>query len=116
MIKGDINSRLDVEKLVNVFYRKILVDDFLAPNFIKVNWRSHLSMMYNFWCSELFVDQMYSDSALQKHVSLNMNSDQFERWPMLFIDTVDENFMGVKAELAKSRAESIAAISQFSRH
>jgi hemoglobin len=70
--------------------------------------------MYAFWFSVLFENQSYSGSSLQKDVDLDIKNEQFDRWLMLFIDTVDENFTGARAEKAKTQAIRIMAISQFS--
>ena len=41
----DIRQRKDLELLVSEFYKKVLVDDKIAPVFIgkiKIDWESHL--------------------------------------------------------------------------
>jgi hemoglobin len=54
---------------------------------------------------------------MTKHRSLNemvkLTPEHFDRWLLLFKSTIDENFEGEKAELAKQRAISIATIMQL---
>jgi len=44
---------------------------------------------------------------------VKLKAEHFDRWLLLFKSTVDENFDGEKAELAKQRAMSIATIMQL---
>jgi hemoglobin len=44
---------------------------------------------------------------------LPIRAEHFERWLKLFIETVDENFSGTKADETKSRAQSIAGVWKF---
>ena len=44
---------------------------------------------------------------------LPVTSTHFKQWLELFHKTVDENFVGGKAEEAKSRADNIASVFQF---
>ena len=48
----DIRQRKDLELLVAEFYKKVLVDDKIAPVFtgkIKIDWESHLPIICDFW-------------------------------------------------------------------
>ncbi len=47
-MKKDIESREDIELLVNQFYNKVNQDTLLAPVFSHVDWPNHLPIMYNF--------------------------------------------------------------------
>jgi hemoglobin len=112
----EINSREDIETLVNKFYHKVNQDELLSPvfnDFARVNWENHMPVMYDFWSSVLFGDQSYRGNPFLKHIPLPVDKNHFERWLKLFMETVDENFTGEKAEEAKSRATSIAGIFQY---
>lgn len=37
------------KKVVDVFYKKIKVDEMLQHMFINVKWQKHLPVMYDFW-------------------------------------------------------------------
>ncbi len=112
-MKNDINTRSDIEKLVNDFYGKVQNDQLLGPVFRHVDWPHHLPVMYDFWSSILLGDQSYRGNPLQKHLPLPIEGKHFDQWLKLFTETVNENFAGDKAEEVKMRAESIAGIFQL---
>ncbi len=111
-MRNDILTRSDIELLVNKFYDTVKQDTLLAPVFSRVDWPHHLPIMYNFWSSMLLGDQSYQGSPFQKHAHLAIDASHFNRWLELFTQTVDENFVGFKAEEVKSRAQNIAGIFQ----
>jgi hemoglobin len=108
----DILTRADVKILVDHFYDKVKADPSIGPLFSHVDWPNHLPIMYDFWSSMLLGDQTYRGNPLQKHLSLPLQREHFERWLSLFTKTVNENFGGEKAEEVKMRAQSIAGIFQ----
>jgi hemoglobin len=107
-----IADRMSVKILVDLFYHKVRQDDLLAPVFQHVDWEGHLPIMYNFWCSLLLGDRSYQGSPFDKHLSLKLQSNHFERWLQLFEATVDENFTGDNASEGKQRARQIATVWQ----
>ena len=109
----DINHRADVQMLVDRFYDKVKSDPLLGPVFSHVDWPNHLPIIYDFWSSMLLGDQTYRGNPLQKHLPLAINTNHFNRWLVLFKETVDEHFDGEKAEEVKMRAQSIAGIFQL---
>ena len=107
----DIETREDVKTLVDAFYDKVNRDAMLAPIFndtAQVDWAKHLPKMYSFWESMLFGAGNYQGAPFPKHVVLPVTQAHFERWLALFVETVDEHFLGTKSEEAKNRAVSIA--------
>ena len=108
----DILNREDIELLVNSFYDKVKQDSLLAPVFSHVDWPNHLPIMYNFWSSMLFGDQTYNGNPFQKHIHLKIDVSHFNRWFELFKNTVEDHFVGMKADEVKSRAQSIAGVWQ----
>jgi hemoglobin len=112
-MKKDIESRRDIELLVNAFYNKVKVDELLGPVFQNLNWPHHLPIMYNFWSSLLLGDQTYAGNPLQKHFPLAIDHRHFQQWLTLFTQTLDENFLGEKTNEAKLRAQSIAHVFQL---
>lgn len=109
----DIQSRTDVELLVNEFYAKVNADELLAPVFAHIDWPNHLPIMYNFWSSVLLGDLSYSGNPLAKHLNLAISKNHFSQWLALFTATVDENFEGFNATEAKRRALNVANLFQF---
>lgn len=117
---NDINTRTDVEQLVNVFYEKVRVNDklgFIFMDIAKVDWELHLPKMYSFWASILLGEHSYTGNPMQTHIELNkmipLTDNEFSEWLLLFNQTLDELFEGDKAEEAKLRALNIARLMSF---
>lgn len=108
----DLVTRKDIEILVDSFYRRVNADPLLAPRFSHVDWQKHLPVMYNFWASMMLGEQSYRGNPFEKHASLPIGQEHFTMWLKIFIDTVDENFVGSKAEEIKMRAQNIAQVFQ----
>ncbi len=116
-MKNDIQNRSDIELLVNTFYEKVRENKMLGYIFndvAKINWESHLPKMYSFWASILLGEHSFSGNPMQKHIALSkiteMTDKEFSEWLYLFIETVDELFVGEKANEAKLRAGNIARL------
>lgn len=116
-MKNDIQNRSDIELLANTFYEKVRENKMLGYIFndvAKINWESHLPKMYSFWASILLGEHSFSGNPMQKHIALSkiteMTDKEFSEWLYLFIETVDELFVGEKANEAKLRAGNIARL------
>lgn len=105
----------DIRLLVDSFYDKVRQDRILAPVFNEKiqDWPQHLEKMYRFWQSILLEQHTYSGAPFLKHVTLPINQEHFHRWLTLFYETVDNLFVGNKAQDAKFRATRIADVFQF---
>lgn len=109
--KHDIKDIDDIKLLVNTFYNKIRHDEFLAPIFnerIKDNWLQHLEKMYRFWQTVLLEEHTYFGSPFSPHANLPVDHAHFQQWLALFTKTLDEMFVGEKANEAKWRANKMA--------
>lgn len=110
----DIETKEDVETLVNSFYRKARTHDLLGPVFASRiaddQWPDHLQRMYAFWNAILFAEKGFEGNPMQKHLALPIADEHFSHWLILFNQTIDETFCGPKAEEARKRAASIAQI------
>ncbi|MDT8415142.1 MAG: group III truncated hemoglobin [Flavobacteriaceae bacterium] len=116
-MKSDITNRKDIELLVNTFYGKVrnnAVLGYIFDDVAKVNWETHLPKMYSFWASILLGEHSFSGNPMQKHIALSklteMTDKEFSEWLRLFTETLDELFLGEKANEAKSRADNIARL------
>jgi len=116
-MKKDIKNKEDIQLLINNFYKKVIDDDeigFIFNDVMKVNWKNHLPIMYDFWENNLFYTGAYEGNPMESHKKLNtivpLTSAHFDRWNTLFNNAVDENFEGEKADLAKQRAYSISTV------
>ncbi|SHH16815.1 hemoglobin [Chryseolinea serpens] len=110
--RNDIVDRKDIEMLVDRFYETVREDPLLAPQFAHVEWARHLPTMYNFWSSMMLGEQSYRGNPFQKHVGLPLERQHFNTWIKIFMDIVDGNFRGEKAEEIKKRAQQIAGVFQ----
>ncbi|MFY9465718.1 MAG: group III truncated hemoglobin, partial [Sediminibacterium sp.] len=103
--RKDITKRVDIEMLVKSFYDKVNADPLLGPIFTKVNWEKHLPLMSDFWENLLLYTGSYQGNPMDLHKHLhkvmNLQPEHFQHWNKLFIATVDENFKGANALVAK---------------
>lgn len=112
-----IENRSDIELLVNIFYQKVRADSLVGRIFddiAHVNWDTHLPKMYDFWENILFGTANYHGNPMMPHLRLGLitplTAIHFERWKLLFFETIDENFEGELAMQAKQRAEHISSV------
>ncbi len=109
--RNDISTLKDIQCLVDSFYGKVREDEILADifnNVIQDRWPQHLEKMYRFWQTVLLDKHTYFGSPFIPHAKLPVNKAHFDRWLMLFYETVDENFTGEKANRAKWQGERMA--------
>lgn len=110
-MKITIESRKEVELMVNTFYESVRQNTLLGPIFeerIKDNWPAHLEKMYNFWETVLLGKHNYFGSPFAPHMQMGLTPEHFETWIGLFVSTIDCLFEGEKAEEAKWRATKMA--------
>jgi hemoglobin len=119
-MKKDIEAKKDIEVLVDAFYHKVKTDEligYIFTDIVKVNWQKHLPVMYSFFENMLFYTGSYTGNPMELHKHINslypLTARHFERWSILFNNTVDELFEGEKAMLVKQRAKSISAVMQI---
>ncbi|HTS44426.1 MAG TPA: group III truncated hemoglobin [Puia sp.] len=119
-MKKDIETKADIELLVNNFYEKVKADPvigYIFTDVAKVNWEKHLPVMYQFWENTLFYTGGYAGNPMTVHRRLHnmtpLKPEHFQQWIKLFSQTVDELFSGEKASLAKERAVSISSLMQI---
>ena len=119
-MKTDIQTRKDIEILMTAFYEKVKVDPvigFIFTEIVPINWEHHIPVIVDFWETILLDNPVYKKNAMEVHYDLNnkiqLQKIHFESWLTLFTGTVDELYEGNRATLAKTRAQSIAAVMQF---
>jgi hemoglobin len=110
-----LETREDIELLVNKFYDKVGNDPtigFFFTDVAKVNWNHHLPKMYAFWETLLFGQISYKGNPMAAHFPVNekipMEKFHFEHWLKLWTETVEEHFSGEMADLAIYKATNIA--------
>lgn len=110
-MKNDILTATEVKVMVDAFYGKVRKDALLGGIFngaIQDRWPEHLAKMNRFWQAVLFQEQGYHGNPFAPHAQLPIGREHFDRWLLLFYETLDENFQGEKTEEARWRAEKMA--------
>jgi len=117
--RKDIETREDVVVLVDTFYKRALRDEvigFIFTKVAKIDVKHHMPVMYDFWETTLLKKTSYRGNPMAIHLKLNrkqaLSNVHFDRWLTLFNDTIDQLYMGPIADLAKTRALSIATMMQ----
>ena len=115
-----LETREDIELLVNKFYDKVQSDEtigFFFNDVAKVDWNQHLPKMYAFWEMLLFGQISYKGNPMAVHFPINaqvpMQKKHFEQWVKLWKKTIEENFTGEMAETAIYKASNIAKLMGF---
>ena len=115
--KRDIENRADLERLLEIFYKKVFNDDLISHFFIEVvplNLETHIPVIADFWEYVLLDGRGYRKNVMEIHLDISekskINKEHLDRWVKIFSETVDELFEGAKASLAKQRAASIATM------
>lgn len=120
MDKKDISSREDIMLLLKSFYEKVIKDETIGIIFttiVPIDWNHHIPLIADFWETILLDHPVYSGNPMLKHLEINkvypLKKIHFDTWLSLFDQTVDENFSGKIASLAKQRAHGIAGVMQL---
>jgi hemoglobin len=113
--RHDIGNRADCEQLVRSFYGRALKDPvigWLFTDVAKLDLEAHVPRITSFWETILLGAHTYGGGAFRPHLELNFKTPlkrgHFERWLYLWYETVDELFVGERAELAKAHATRVA--------
>ena len=113
---SDIQSREDIHMMVSQFYTKIRKEETLGPifNHMVRDWPAHIERLTDFWETNLLfvakfkgnpikvhqeVDQVFNGTITQKH---------FGTWLNLWFETIDQLYIGERAETAKRRARKMS--------
>ena len=120
IMKKDIDNREDIDLLMNVFYGKLLKDDsinYIFTDVIKINIKTHIPVIADFWESLLFNRNIYHNNPMKIHLDIQNKTPllkhHFDTWLGYFNSTVDQLFEGSVALKAKERALSIATVMQI---
>ncbi len=113
----DIESRGDIENMLNSFYKKAFANNLIGHFFTEVvplDLATHLPVIADFWEAVLFNTHSYRKNVMEIHQHIHQLSAikkvHSDRWVQIFTATIDECFAGEKANLMKQRAQSIAAL------
>ena len=110
-------TKENIEKMVHLFYIKILKDDIVGPFFIaKLGedmkndyWEPHLALLTNFWSSMILGDASYSGNPFMPHTQVGeLSREVFEQWLEVFFKTIDEVYAPEVGHQFKERSMAIA--------
>lgn len=105
---NDIQTKSDIEQLINFFYTRLLEIDEMKPVFAGIDLPKHIPHIVHFWSFVLLDEEGYKTNVFEKHLHLPIKTEYFDIWLRVFTHAVDELFAGEKADLAKQRATSLA--------
>ncbi len=117
----DIQSRSDINQLMDLFYGRIRQDESLGPIFNGSipddHWPAHLEKIGDFWETILLQNPKYRGAPMPAHIRVDgafpLEKSHFDRWVELFHTAVDELFAGPIANEAKRRATLMAGLINF---
>ncbi len=109
--KNDLSTRTDVHDLVVDFYREIVNDDELGYVFVdvaEVDWTLHIPKLIDYWCRVLLGQPGYDGYILAAHQYVHgiepIPPHLFDRWYLMWLDSVDRGWEGPIADKAKTHA------------
>ncbi len=112
MTMQDIETRADLDRLMQAFYSEAMKDEEIGHHFDDLDLESHLPIIGDFWEKILFGHPVYFNNPLAVHLKLDQKfplmPEHFVRWVTIFTEKVDGLFTGEIAEMAKFRAAMIA--------
>ena len=99
-----------IARLVHGFYDKVRQDPLLGPVFETriADWGPHLERMCAFWSSVALMSGRYHGQPMEKHMTLPVDAEHFDRWLALFEATAAELCPPAAAAHFIERAHRIA--------
>lgn len=116
--KKELNNRKNIALLINTFYQRIREDEMLGPIFNNIinDWPAHLERLTDFWETNLLFTRKYKGNPLRAHSEVDEKVDRiitmehFGRWLQIWFSTIEDNFEGKNAEVAKQRARKMSTM------
>jgi hemoglobin len=107
----DLSTRTDIHDLVVEFYRAIVNDAELGYIFgevAEVDWTLHIPKLIDYWCRVLLHQPGYDGYILAAHQHVHdiepIPREMFDRWYLMWLDSIDSRWEGPIADKAKSHA------------
>ena len=113
----DIETTADCERLVRAFYGRAMADEqigWLFTDIAELDLEAHVPVIAAFWATNLLGTKSYGGGAFGPHARLHekvpggLRKEHFERWLVLWCQTVDESYDGPIAAAAKVHALRLA--------
>lgn len=113
----DLDDDEQITEMVRRFYADVAQDDLLGPMFndvAQVDWSEHLPKLVAFWSRILLGIGGYQGNPYRSHQIVHAEEAfthaHFERWIMLFEETLDLGWVGPKTEQAREFAHRVAEV------
>ena len=111
----DLDSAAEIDRFVDAFYGRVLADPLLAPLFTdvaRVDLAAHLPRIRAYWRKMLLGEDVYKRHMMRRHRAVDarrrFTDEHYERWVLLFEETLSEGFAGPVADRAGGLARRIA--------
>ena len=106
--KPDLDSPERIDRMVRLFYDRVLADPLLAPVFLEVariDLDTHLPLIAAFWKKLLLNQPGYNRHMMARHRAVHhrepLTGAHHERWLVLFHANLDEHFDGPQTDRAR---------------
>ena len=110
----DIRDRDDIVRLVTAFYGTLFDDPVLGPIFrdiAMVDLARHIPTFADFWENILFQTGAYRGGLMAAHIKVHLleplATHHLQRWLDTWESTIDELFVGPRANHAKVQASRV---------
>jgi hemoglobin len=113
----DIETREDIESVLQDFYEQAFRDELIGRFFtdvVQLDLETHLPVIADFWESIVLDTRSYTKNVMAVHQHLHtlspIRKEHLDRWVELFTATVGARFEGPRATLMLQRARSVATL------
>ncbi|GAB4094128.1 group III truncated hemoglobin [Flaviaesturariibacter terrae] len=113
----DVETRADIEAVLQDFYRKAFADERIGRFFTEVvplDLETHLPVIADFWEAIVLNTRSYTKNVMAVHQHIHelsaIRKEHLDRWAELFTATVAAHFEGPRATLMQQRARSVATL------
>lgn len=117
---NDIQTKEDIFKVVDLFYKKLLADQnisFFFTEVVKIKLEEHLPILVTFWSQAILGTGGYVNNLTQMHLDINAKSnitkEHFQIWLEHFEDAINQQFQGFNCERMKNQAHNLSTIMQI---
>jgi hemoglobin len=117
VVKENEINKENVNKMVKMFYAKVIKDDeigyffteILGDNLQNEQWQKHIEILTNFWLSMTGHGQDYKGNPFMPHMALKgLNKDKFSRWIEMFHKIVSKVYSEEVAKIFKNKGSMVA--------
>ena len=112
--RPDLDEAYQIDRMVQLFYRRLLADEQVAPWFrdvAQIHLAAHLPLISQYWQKMLLGDPRYRRHTMARHRHLHslrpLQARQLDQWLRHFEQTLNEGFAGPNTERARQIARRV---------